>query len=125
MSKKNSRIFKITILLCAVVTCAAVVVLPERKLSGVQLFPGLQTELTPSSSGEENLSEVPLYQQPTNETCGEAAFLMAWNYTHQNKLLNLDKVISTATQKGWYVNPDPAGVYTSPAHMSDMANYYA
>ncbi len=50
---------------------------------------------------------------------------MAWNYTHPNQPLNLNDVITTAIQMGWYIPSDPAGVYTSPAHMHDMANYYA
>src|SRR5690349_20023712 len=50
---------------------------------------------------------------------------MAWNYAHPDKALVMADVIAKATLEGWYVNPDPAGVFTSPAHMSDMAAYYA
>jgi hypothetical protein len=98
--------------------------LPAKKLSGVASYP-LSLAATPSSDPEKNLSEVPLYPQPNAETCGEAAFVMAWNYAHSNEALNLDEVIAVAAQMGWYIPSDPAGVYTSPAHMLDMANYYA
>jgi hypothetical protein len=101
MSTKNVDTLRLILFLCAIMTFAAVMILPEKKLP------------------------VPLYPQPTDETCGEAAFLMAWNYMHPNKALEMNDVIATASQEGWYINPDPAGVFTSPAHMVDMATYYA
>lgn len=104
---------------------AAAVVLPEKKLSGVATYPDFLTAIAATPDFEENLTGVPLYPQPTGETCGETAFVMAWNYTHPNKALDIREVISLATNKGWYVPSDPTGVYTSPGHMKDMANYYA
>ena len=50
---------------------------------------------------------------------------MAWNYAHPNKPLNVEGIISRATQQGWYFPADPAKVYTSPAHMGAMGTYYA
>lgn len=125
MSSSIGRTLKIILFLCAIVTCAGVIVLPERKLSGVGPYPGFLTGIIPFSDAEKNLTGVPLYPQPTAETCGETAFLMAWNYVHSNKALDVRDVILLATQKGWYLPLDPTGVYTSPAHMRDMANYYA
>jgi uncharacterized protein YvpB len=122
MKNKPAMTIVIILLFSALAVCAAAVLWPEKGLSGASSF-----EKKPSSVPfyEKRLSGVPLYEQPTNETCGEAAFLMAWNYTHADKPLNMDKVIGTAAQKGWYVNPDPAHIFTSPDHMQDMAAYYA
>jgi hypothetical protein len=122
MSKKIGQSIKLVFLSCAILfTGAALVVLPERKLSGIA-YPMSQVG-TPSL--EPNLTDVPLYQQPTSETCGEAAFVMAWNYAHPDQMLDLNTVIALAIQNGWYIPGDPVGVYTSPAHMQEMASHYA
>jgi len=126
MKTKFRRTFKIILIsLCTVATCAAAIVVPERKLSGVPLYQFLTQTPSPDPAPEENLEEVPLYSQPTGETCGEAAFVMAWDYAHPTQTLNLNDVIVKAIEQGWYIPGDPAGVYTSPDHMRDMAAYYA
>lgn len=120
------RTFLILLLVVAIfVTTAAVVVLPDKRLTGVPMYQGLPAESLPSLGAEENLTGVPLHAQPNDETCGEAAFLMAWDYVHPTQTLNLDTVIAMAIQQGWYIPYDQAGVYTSPDHMRDMTSYYA
>lgn len=120
------RTFLTLLLIVAIfVTTAAVVVLPEKRLAGVPMYQGLPASSLPSLGAEETLPGVPLHAQPNDETCGEAAFLMGWDYVHPTQTLNLDAVISMAIQQGWYIPSDPAGVYTSPGHMYDMASYYA
>lgn len=126
MNNKFARSFKLFFFLGVIlIMSTAAVILPERKLSGVATYPDFLTAIVATSDATENLTDVPLYSQPTAETCGETAFVMAWNYIHPDKALDIREVISFATQEGWYVPSDPAGVYTSPSHMYDMGNYYA
>lgn len=69
--------------------------------------------------------DVPLYPQPTGETCGQTTFVMAWNYAHADYALQIPDVIAISTRQGWYIPNDPTGVYTSPAHMLAIADSYA
>jgi RHS repeat-associated protein len=66
---------------------------------------------------------VPVVAQPTGDTCGEASFVMIWNYTHPNNPLNVDSVITIAQGNGWYtprIKP-----FTSPQGLTALASYYA
>jgi hypothetical protein len=119
MNNKSVRTIGIVLLLSAIGICAAVTFLPAKESSAAEK--GWFSMPLP----DKMLSGVPLYEQPTNETCGQASFVMAWNYTHPDKPLNVDGVVGTATKNGWYIYRDAAKVFTSPDHMGDMATYYA
>jgi hypothetical protein len=126
MNGRNTRAVLTLFLLCAILgTCGAAVALPGRQLSGVVYELEAPTDAPGPPDPGPGLEGVPLYEQPTLESCGETAFVMDWNYTHPDTPLNLTSVISNATRQGWYLPGDPAKVFTSPAHMADMANYYA
>ncbi len=71
------------------------------------------------------LSGVPLMNQSLDTSCGEAAFAMVYNYAFPETPLSEWAVIQTALSDGWYLEWDPTGVFTSPAHLTDIGVHYA
>jgi hypothetical protein len=72
--------------------------------------------------GKMNLP-VDAIRQAKATSCGEAAFVMAYNYAYPETKVTETQVIELAAGEGWYT--ELKFPYTSPADMENIAHYYA
>ncbi len=81
------------------------------------------------AAGTVSIQNVSLVNQENYTSCGEAAFVMAWNYRHSDQRLTLDAVETAALKIGVYYPaslPGPHGYRgTSPAGMQAIGEVYA
>ena len=79
--------------------------------------------------GRLSLSGVPLVDQQNYTSCGEAAFVMDWNFLHPAQPLDVEVVQAAGLELGVYFPsglPGPHGYLgTSPAGMAAIGTYYA
>ena len=67
--------------------------------------------------------DVPMVQQSSGTSCGEAVIAMAYNFVYPLETISEGEVIEYATTNGYYT-PERFP-YTSPASMVKIAEYYA
>ena len=66
--------------------------------------------------------DVPVIQQLTGTSCGEAVIAMAYSYAYPQASLTEQEVIDYATAQGYFTPAVPP--FTSPANMGKIANNY-
>lgn len=81
------------------------------------------------AKGQVNLIDVPSVNQQDYTSCGEAAFVMGWNYHHPDWVLDVGSVEATGLQLGVYFSALLPGAHnylgTSPSGMEAVGDYYS